>query len=50
MGHTGVADVANSYVVAVAQMKAGAKYSIHAQVRSDGGTDSNGQVFVAAVP
>ena len=48
-GRTGVADVANSYVVAVPQMKDGAKYSIRAQVRSDGGTDSNGQVFVALV-
>ncbi len=45
-GTTGGADSANQYVLQVYTFKPGAKYTLRASVRTDGGTDSNGDVFM----
>ena len=47
---TGAMDRDNQYEVSLSEFKPGVKYTLVAQVRSDGGTDSNGTVTVAAVP
>jgi hexosaminidase len=49
-GRTGAADKDNVYTLNVADLKPGAKYTLVAQVRSDGGTDSNGTVTITPVP
>jgi len=45
-GTTGGADQGNVYVLQVYMFKPGAKYTLRASVRSDGGTDSNGDIFL----
>ena len=45
-GTTGGADSGNQYVLQVYTFKPGAKYTLRASVRTDGGTDSNGDVFL----
>jgi hexosaminidase len=49
-GRTGGEDNDNEYHVNVPDFKAGTKYTLVAQVRSDGGTDSNGTVSIGAEP
>ncbi len=49
-GTTGGTDHDNTYQLAVPEFKAGVKYTLLAEVRSDGGTDSNGTVSVTAAP
>ena len=52
-GRTGASDVANVYKLKLGQLPAGAKVTLAANVRSDGGTDSNGEITIAhaaAVP
>jgi hexosaminidase len=49
-GRTGGSDSDNSYVLDVPAFKDGAKITLMAQVRSDGGTDSNGTVTIVAIP
>ena len=48
-GRTGGSNVDNIYTLAVPAQKAEAKYTLKANVRSDGGTDSNGEVLVRAM-
>jgi hexosaminidase len=48
-GSTGASDKKNVYSLFVPTVKAGAKYVLRAQVRSDGGTDSTGSVMVTPV-
>ncbi len=45
-GTTGGEDKGNEFVVQVYNFKPGAKYVLRASVRSDGGTDSNGDIFL----
>jgi hexosaminidase len=45
-GTTGGDDKGNEYVVQVYTFKPDAKYVLRASVRSDGGTDSNGDIFL----
>lgn len=45
-GTTGGADNGNQYVLQVYTFKPGAKYTLRASVRTDGGTDSNGDIFM----
>jgi hexosaminidase len=49
-GTTGGTDHKNNYELTVPEFKAGMKYTLIAEVRSDGGTDSNGTVSVTVVP
>jgi hexosaminidase len=49
-GTTGASDRRNGYELKVPTYKAGAAYTLVAQVRSDGGTDSNGAVTLSVVP
>jgi hexosaminidase len=49
-GRTGASDHKNHYELKVPEAKAGAKYTLLAQVRSDGGTDSNGTVTMYFLP
>jgi hexosaminidase len=48
-GRTGSDDRANLYKVSLSAVKPGAKYVIRAQVRTDGGNDSNGNIYVLPV-
>ena len=45
-GTTGGADKDNEYVLQVYTFKPGAKYTLRAYVRTDGGNDSNGDIFL----
>ena len=45
-GTTGGADKDNEYVLQVYTLKLGAHYTLRASVRTDGGTDSNGDIFL----
>jgi hexosaminidase len=45
VGAAGFAQIANRYKLEVKSLKPGATYTLRAVVRSDGGTDSNGDVF-----
>ena len=47
-GTTGGSDRDNAYLLTVPPDAAGTRYTLTAQVRSDGGTDSNGTVTVSA--
>lgn len=47
---TGAMDRDNEYELNVPELKANAKYTLVAQVRSDGGTDSNGTVTMVHMP
>jgi hexosaminidase len=49
-GSTGGSDKHNHYQFNVPEVKPGAKYTLLARVRSDGGTDSNGSVTMYFVP
>jgi hexosaminidase len=49
-GTTGASSRKNGYELNVPEFKAGAKYTLVAQVRSDGGTNSNGTVTLSLVP
>jgi hexosaminidase len=49
-GTTGASNKWNTYWLTVPEYKAGTKYTLVAQVRSDGGTDSNGTVTMSLVP
>ena len=49
-GTTGGSDRDNAYLLAVPAVAPGAKYTLTAEVRSDGGTDSNGTVTVTPEP
>jgi hexosaminidase len=49
-GTTGGSDHKNEYVLTIPSITAGAKYTLTAQVRSDGGDDSNGTVTVTPEP
>jgi alpha-N-acetylglucosaminidase len=46
LGRTGLEDVANSYRFAGIQFNAGQRYEIRANIRSDGGSDSNGTIYL----
>jgi hexosaminidase len=46
-GQTGAWDHLNSYRLVLKEFKAGARYSVRGHIRTDGGNDSNGDVFVA---
>jgi hypothetical protein len=48
-GQTGGSNLQNIYTLGLKKPKAGAKYTLKASVRSDGGTDSNGEVLVRAM-
>jgi hexosaminidase len=47
---TGARNENNSYAFTVPAVKPGAKYTLRAKVRSDGGDDSNGEVGLLRVP
>jgi len=49
-GTTGGSNKYNSYELTVPEFKEGVKYTLVTQVRSDGGTDSNGTVTLSFVP
>jgi alpha-N-acetylglucosaminidase len=49
-GRTGLEDVANTYEIEVPAVPNGTKVELRAMVRSDGGSDSNGTVFVRLKP
>jgi len=46
-GTTGGRDKDNVYTIEIPAVKAGAKYVLRASVRSDAGTDSNGEIYVS---
>jgi hexosaminidase len=46
-GQTGASDVANAYRLMIDQLPTGAKLTLEAKVRSDGGADSNGEVTIS---
>jgi hexosaminidase len=46
VGRTGGDNVRNTYQLKVEQVSPAAKYTLRARVRADGGSDSNGQVFL----
>lgn len=46
-GTTGTANQDNAYVLKIPAFTAGAKYTLHARVRADGGSDSNGDVVIS---
>ena len=45
-GRTGLEDVANTYRFPGIQFNAGQRYEIRANIRSDGGSDSNGTIYL----
>ena len=45
-GVTGATNDANTYRVQLQQLKAGTRYELRASIRSEGGTDSKGEVFL----
>jgi hexosaminidase len=49
-GHTGATDTGNDYVIVVPEVNSGEKFTLKAQVKSDGGTDSNGTIVIMPVP
>jgi alpha-N-acetylglucosaminidase len=49
-GRTGLEDVANTFEIEVPSVPNGTKVEIRAMVRSDGGSDSNGTVYVRLKP
>jgi hexosaminidase len=49
-GTTGGTDRKNDYVLVVPAFKPGSKINVVASIRSDGGTDSNGEVLVTKSP
>jgi hexosaminidase len=48
-GRTGDGNVANVFHLRPASVKPGARYSIRASVRSAGGTDSNGTIYLRVI-
>ena len=49
-GVTGTASEANTYTLELNALHPGTKYEIRAAIRSEGGTDSNGTVYLEAMP
>lgn len=49
-GRTGIENVANRWRLPVAEYAQGARYTLRASIRSAGGTDSNGEVWVRTTP
>ena len=49
-GITGGRNDKNTYVLELEELRPGARYVLQASVRSDGGTDSNGEVWLRALP
>ncbi len=49
-GTTGLANRDNIYLLKVPALTAGAKYTLRAHVRADGGNDSNGEIIITPSP
>jgi len=49
-GITGATSKNNTYVLTVAQHTPGDKYALRATIRSDGGSDSNGEIYLTKRP